>query len=94
MRSKKPNGLSQNETISEGITGQSSGRVMWWMTNTYRGAFVVRKARLRFDGAEAGADASARPSGAASGTCVGEGGADGAGERGDVEGGPGVDAYE
>ena len=36
MRSKKPNGLSQNETISDGITGQSSGRVMWWMPNTYQ----------------------------------------------------------
>jgi len=28
LRSKKPNGLSQNDTMSVGITGQSSGRVM------------------------------------------------------------------
>ena len=27
LRSKNPNGLSQNETMSDGITGQSSGRV-------------------------------------------------------------------
>jgi len=36
LRSKKPNGFSQNETTSAGITGQSSGRVMWWMPNTYQ----------------------------------------------------------
>jgi hypothetical protein len=28
LRSKNPNGLSQNDTVSTGITGQSSGRVM------------------------------------------------------------------
>jgi len=28
LRSKNPNGLSQNDTMSDGITGQSSGRVM------------------------------------------------------------------
>ena len=28
LRSKKPNGLSQNETVSTGMIGQSSGRVM------------------------------------------------------------------
>src|SRR3954453_2460775 len=27
LRSKKPKGLSQNDTVSAGITGQSSGRV-------------------------------------------------------------------
>jgi hypothetical protein len=41
LRSKKPNGLSQNETMSEGITGQSSGRVMWWMPNTYHSTTSV-----------------------------------------------------
>src|SRR5258705_4795560 len=35
LRSKNPNGLSQKDTTSTGITGQSSGRVMWWMPNTY-----------------------------------------------------------
>ena len=29
LRSKNPTGLSQNETVSTGITGQSSGRVTW-----------------------------------------------------------------
>ena len=41
MRSKNPNGLSQNETMSLGITGQSSGRVMWWMPNTYQSTTSV-----------------------------------------------------
>src|SRR2546430_8711857 len=41
LRSKKPNGLSQNETMSLGITGQSSGRVMWWMPNTYHSTTSV-----------------------------------------------------
>ena len=36
LASKKPNGLSQNETVSAGITGQSSVRVMWWMPKTYQ----------------------------------------------------------
>ena len=35
LRSKNPNGLSQKDTTSTGITGQSSGRVMWWIPNTY-----------------------------------------------------------
>ena len=34
--SKKPNGLSQKETMSTGIIGQSSTRVMWWMPKTYQ----------------------------------------------------------
>ena len=34
--SKKPKGLSQNDTVSAGITGQSSTRVMWWMPKTYQ----------------------------------------------------------
>jgi hypothetical protein len=33
--------LSQNETMSLGITGQSSGRVMWWMPNTYHSTTSV-----------------------------------------------------
>ena len=41
MRSKKPNGLSQNETVSTGITGQSSGRVTWWMPKTYQSTTSV-----------------------------------------------------
>jgi len=28
LRPEKPNGLSQNETMSAGITGQPSGQVM------------------------------------------------------------------
>src|SRR5213079_1144859 len=36
LRSKKPNGFSQKETVSTGITGQSSGRVTWWMPKTYQ----------------------------------------------------------
>src|SRR6201995_2256041 len=35
LRSKNPAGFSQNDTVSAGITGQSSGRVMWWTPNTY-----------------------------------------------------------
>ena len=30
LRSKKPTGLSQKLTVSTGMIGQSSGRVMWW----------------------------------------------------------------
>ena len=41
LRSKNPNGLSQNETESAGMTGQSSGRVMWWMPNTYHSTTSV-----------------------------------------------------
>ena len=41
MRSKNPNGLSQKETASTGITGQSSGLVMWWMPNTYHSTTSV-----------------------------------------------------
>ena len=41
LRSKKPNGFSQNETMSTGITGQSSGPVMWWMPNTYQSTTSV-----------------------------------------------------
>ena len=33
LRSKKPHGFSENETVSTGMTGQSSGRGMWWMPN-------------------------------------------------------------
>ena len=33
--------MSQNETMSDGITGQSSGRVMWWMPNTYHSTTSV-----------------------------------------------------
>jgi hypothetical protein len=29
LRSKKPNGLSQKATVSTGMMGQSSTRVMW-----------------------------------------------------------------
>ena len=36
LASKKPNGLSQNETVSTGMTGQSSARVRWWMPKTYQ----------------------------------------------------------
>src|SRR6202042_3174861 len=36
LRSKNPTGLSQKETVSTGITGHSSGRVMWWMPKTYQ----------------------------------------------------------
>ena len=32
---KKPEGLSQNDTTSTGMTGHSSTRVMWWMPKTY-----------------------------------------------------------
>ena len=41
LRSKKPKGLSQNATVSAGITGQSSGRVMWWMPKTYHKTMSV-----------------------------------------------------
>ncbi len=41
LRSKKPKGLSQNDTTSTGITGQSSGRVMWWIPNTYHSTTSV-----------------------------------------------------
>ena len=41
FRSKKPAGFSQNDTVSVGITGQSSGRVMWWMPNTYQSTTSV-----------------------------------------------------
>src|SRR3984893_5127311 len=41
LRSKKPTGLSQNETVSTDITGQSSGRVMWWMPKTYQSTMSV-----------------------------------------------------
>jgi hypothetical protein len=34
-------GLSQNDTTSTGITGQSSGRVMWWMPKTYQSTTSV-----------------------------------------------------
>jgi hypothetical protein len=33
---KKPEGLSQNDTTSTGMTGHSSMRVMWWMPKTYQ----------------------------------------------------------
>src|SRR4029077_590865 len=36
LRWKKPLGLSQNETVSTGMTGHSSGRVTWLMPNTYQ----------------------------------------------------------
>ena len=36
LRSKNPTGFSQKETVSTDITGHSSGRVMWWMPNTYQ----------------------------------------------------------
>ncbi len=41
LRSKKPNGLSQNEIVSTGMIGQSSTRVMWWMPNTYHSTTSV-----------------------------------------------------
>ena len=41
LRSKNPNGLSQNDTVSTGMIGQSSGRVMWWMPNTYHSTTSV-----------------------------------------------------
>ena len=41
LRSKKPVGLSQKETVSTDITGHSSGRVMWWMPNTYQSTMSV-----------------------------------------------------
>ena len=41
MRSKNPAGLSQNETVSTAITGHSSGRVMWWIPNTYQSTMSV-----------------------------------------------------
>ena len=41
MRSKNPDGFSQNDTVSAGITGQSSGRVMWWTPNTYHSTTSV-----------------------------------------------------
>ena len=39
--SKKPNGLSQNDTVSAGMIGQSSTRVMWWMPKTYQSTTSV-----------------------------------------------------
>ncbi len=33
--SKKPEGLSQNDTVSTDMIGHSSIRVMWWMPKTY-----------------------------------------------------------
>ena len=49
MRSKKPNGLSQNETVSAGMIGQSSGRVMWWMPKVYQSTTsVLSMLRLAF----------------------------------------------
>src|ERR1700722_17948228 len=41
LRSKNPNGLSQNDTVSTGMIGQSSGRVMWWIPNTYHSTTSV-----------------------------------------------------
>ena len=41
LRSKKPNGFSQNETVSTGMIGQSSMRVMWWMPKTYQSTTSV-----------------------------------------------------
>src|SRR5215204_1021168 len=41
LRSKKPTGLSQKETVSTDITGHSSGRVTWWMPNTYQSTMSV-----------------------------------------------------
>ena len=41
LRSKNPYGLSQTDTTSTGITGQSSGLVMWWMPNTYQSTTSV-----------------------------------------------------
>ena len=39
--SKKPNGLSQNEMVSTGMIGHSSGRVMWWRPKTYQSTTSV-----------------------------------------------------
>ena len=48
LRSKNPTGLSQNETVSTDMTGHSSGRVMWWMPNTYHSTTSVSSiGRLR-----------------------------------------------
>ena len=44
MRSKKLDGLSQNDTTSADMIGHSSGLVMWWMPKTYQtttSVFVV-----------------------------------------------------
>ena len=64
LRSKKPNGLSQNETASAGITGQSSGRVMWWMPNTYQSTTSVfsmfRSAAVQAGGGRTGCRARCR----------------------------------
>ena len=38
---RSPAGLSQKETVSTGMTGHSSGRVMWWMPNTYHSTTSV-----------------------------------------------------
>ena len=41
LRSKKPNGLSQNDTASTAMIGHSSGLVMWWMPKTYQSTTSV-----------------------------------------------------
>lgn len=41
FRSKKPKGLSQKLTVSAGMIGQSSGRVMWWMPKVYQSTTSV-----------------------------------------------------
>ena len=41
LRSKKPHGFSENETVSTGMTGQSSGRGMWWMPKTCHSTMSV-----------------------------------------------------
>ena len=41
LPSKKPEGLSMKPIVETGITGQSSGRAMWWAPNTYQSTTSV-----------------------------------------------------
>jgi hypothetical protein len=41
LRAKKPKGLGQKLTVSAGMIGQSSGRVMWWMPKVYQSTTSV-----------------------------------------------------
>jgi hypothetical protein len=69
FRSKKPNGLSQNETMSLGITGQSSGRVMWWVPNTTRARRRCSRSYHEPTNAALSAWPAAGPSTSGAGSC-------------------------
>ena len=59
---RSPTGLSENDTVSTGMTGQSSGRVMWWMPKTCHSTMSV-SAIDRSAAVHSGSPASSRGSG-------------------------------